>query len=109
MNQILQEDSGDMALLAPFFSRESESRLIKLLKEDFSVFATSVFFPQCFPLVKSSICFPFFLAQVPPFAFFLFLICFMSSLESFTTCSWGREAGGREFGIGILFLLKAHP
>lgn len=46
VNQILQEDSGDMATLAPFFRRESESRLIKLLKEDFSVFATPVFFPH---------------------------------------------------------------
>lgn len=39
-----------------------------------SVCHTSILSSQCLPLVKSFICFPLFLAQVPPFAFLLFIV-----------------------------------
>lgn len=46
VNQILQEDSGDVATLVPFSNRVPASRLMKLKKKDSPVFGTLLFFPH---------------------------------------------------------------
>lgn len=72
MNQILQEDSGHVATLVSFPRRVWEVYADENREGGFlSVCHTSILSSQFIPLVKPFICFPLFLAQVPPLAFLL--------------------------------------
>lgn len=70
-----------------------------------SVFATPVFFPHSVKsphtLVKSFICFPLFLAQMPPFPFPLFTVALCPLLYPFPLAPGAGKQKREGLGLGL--------